>query len=184
MPEQVCLGVVAAAHGVRGQVKVRSFTAEPAAIAAYGPLSDATGSRRFTAKVHGAAKEGVVVCSLTGVTDRNAAEALKGVRLFVPRSALPALAAEEYYHADLVGLAVETVAGTAFGAVKAVLDFGAGDVLEITPVTGGDTVMVPFTKAAVPVVDLPGGRLVIDPVAALPPEGGPDEETEDREEDA
>jgi 16S rRNA processing protein RimM len=185
MPEQVCLGVVAAAHGVRGQVKIRSFTAEPAAVAAYGPLSDATGNRRFTAKVHGAPKDGVVVCSLTGIADRNAAEALKGVRLYVPRSALPELAAEQYYHADLVGLAVKTAEGAAVGTVKAVLDFGAGDVLEIAP-PQGDTLLVPFTRAAVPVVDLPGGRLVIDPVAALPPAGGPqpDEDGPGDEEEA
>jgi 16S rRNA processing protein RimM len=169
--ERVCLGVVVGAHGVRGQVKLRSFTEDPAAIAAYGPLGDEAGQRTFTAKVHGAPKEGVVVCSLSGVVDRDSAEALKGTRLYVLRSALPKLATEQYYHADLVGLVVETVTGERFGTVKAVVDYGAGDLLEIAPPTG-ETVLAPFTKAAVPVVDVPGGRLVIDPAVALPPAGG------------
>jgi 16S rRNA processing protein RimM len=171
MPEQVCLGVVTGAHGIRGQVKIRSFTENPVDLATYGPLTDETGARRFTVRVHGAAREGVVVCSLADVADRNQAEALKGLRLHVARAALPKLAAEQYYHADLVGLAVQTEAGEAVGTVRAVVNFGAGDLLEVAP-PAGETVLVPFTRAAVPVVDLAGGRLCIDPVAALPPAGG------------
>jgi 16S rRNA processing protein RimM len=165
---RVCVGVIAGAHGVKGAARVKSFTAEPAAIAAYGPMWDDEGRRRFELEVIGQVK-GAVLVRIAGVTDRDAAEALKGVRLYVDRAVLPALEEEEFYHADLVGLAAELADGTSLGEVRAVHNFGAGDVLEVQP-RDGASVMVPFTRAAVPVVDIAGGRIVIDP-EAVPAEG-------------
>jgi 16S rRNA processing protein RimM len=162
---RVCLGAVTGAHGVRGLVRVKAFTAEPADIAAYGPVEDEAGTRRFALEVVGAAK-GVVLVRVPGVADRDAAERLKGLRLYVPRAALPEPEEEEYYHADLLGLRVELTDGSEFGRVRAVHDFGAGDSIEVVRADGG-TVMVPFTRAAVPVVDLADGRLVVDPPEGL-----------------
>ncbi|SDG36330.1 ribosome maturation factor RimM [Roseospirillum parvum] len=159
-PGRLLLGVVTGPHGVKGQVRLKSFTAEPADIAAYGPLATADG-RRFTVAVTGRAK-GVVLARLSGIDDRTAAEALKGTELWLERDSLPAPEDDEtFYHADLIGLAVEDTGGRALGAVTAVHDFGAGDVLEIKGAAG--ELMVPFTRAAVPTVDLAGGRLVVDP---------------------
>ncbi|MBB4285995.1 ribosome maturation factor RimM [Roseospira goensis] len=158
----VCLGVVVGAHGVRGAVRVKSFTADPADVAAYGPVSTEDGARTWPIRRIGTAK-GVVLCHLDGVTDRDTAEALKGVRLCVPRAALPQSDGEdgEFYHADLIGLRVEREDGTPVGTVRAVYDFGAGDMLEVSPQDGGRGALVPFTRAAVPVVDLDGARVVV-----------------------
>lgn len=158
---RVLVGVIAAAHGVRGLVRVKSFTAEPEGVASYGEVTDERGQRRFRLTLQGQAKDGVIA-RIEGVADRDAAEALKGTKLFVPRDALPEIAEDdEFYQADLVGLRVETRDGRRLGRVKAVLNFGAGDVLEIEGESGSR--MLPFTKRAVPVVDLAGGRLVADP---------------------
>jgi 16S rRNA processing protein RimM len=168
----ILLGVIAGAHGVRGQVRIRSFTAEPQAIAAYGPLQDEAGRRRFELRVTGLTKEGVIA-RIEGVADREAADALRGVRLYLPRSALPPPGAEEFYHADLIGLAAEGVDGAPLGRVVAVQNFGAGDVLEIAPPGDGAAIFVPFSRAAVPVVDVAGRRIVLDPPEGLlegPPE--------------
>ena len=166
-PESVCLGVIAGAHGLEGLVRIKSFTEKPANVGADGPLSDAAGERQFALSVTGRAK-GVVLARIDGVTNRTQAEALKGTRLFLPRAALPAPAADEYYYADLVGLAVELADGTVVGTVRAVENFGAGDVLEVTDRRpGGAVVTVPFTRAAVPVVDLDGGRVVVNPLPGL-----------------
>ncbi len=166
-PERVCLGAIAGAHGVEGLVRIKSFTEKPTDIGAYGPLSDEAGERRFALSVTGRAK-GVVLARIDGVTNRTQAEALKGTRLYLPRAALPAPAADEYYYADLVGLVVELPDGTAVGTVLGVDNFGAGDVLDVaTRRPGGAVVAVPFTRAAVPVVDLEGGRIVVNPLPGL-----------------
>jgi 16S rRNA processing protein RimM len=162
---RVLMGIITGAHGVRGEVRVKSFTAEPRAIAGYGPLADERGERRFALSLTGAVK-GVLIARLDGIGDRNAAERLKGTRLYLPRAALPAPGEDEYYHADLLGLAVVLHDGTALGRVRAVLDFGAGDSLEVER-PGGGVVIVPFTAAVVPVVDVAGGKLVVDPPAGL-----------------
>ena len=162
---RVLMGVVTGAHGVRGLLRVKSFAGEPKDIAAYGPLEDEAGSRRFPLEVVGAAK-GVLIMRLAGVADRDAAERLKGQRLYLLRAALPEPETEEYYHADLIGLAVELAAGGPLGRVRAVHDFGAGDSLEIE-CADGRVVMVPFTRAIVPVVDIAQGRVVVDPPAGL-----------------
>jgi len=161
----VCLGIITGAHGVRGQVRVKSFTAEPTGIAGYGPLADERGERRFALELAGAAK-GVLIARIEGVTDRDAAERLKGVRLYLDREALPAPGAEEYYLADLVGLAAALSDGRKLGMVAAVHDFGAGASIEIAADEGAP-VVVPFNATAVPVVDIAGGKLVVAPPTGL-----------------
>jgi 16S rRNA processing protein RimM len=163
--KRVCVGAVGAAHGVRGAVRIKSFTAKPEDIARYGPLDDERGERQFTLRITGAAK-GVLIAQLSGVADRNHAEALRGLRLYLPRAALPPPEDDEYYHADLIGLDAVLTDGTPVGEVRAVHDFGAGDTLEIAR-PEGPPAMVPFTKAVVPAIDLSAGRLVLDPPPGL-----------------
>jgi 16S rRNA processing protein RimM len=169
--KRVCVGVVAGAHGVQGAVRIKSFTADPKDVARYGPVEDEKGERRFRLRLAGSAK-GVVIARLNGILDRNQAEALRGLRLYLPRAALPPTADEEYYHADLIGLDVALGDGTPLGQVRAVHDFGAGDTLEIER-PAGPPAMVPFTRAIVPVVDLAAGRLVVDPPPGLIDEPAP-----------
>jgi 16S rRNA processing protein RimM len=171
---RVCLGAIAGAHGVRGLVRVKSFTAEPQAIATYGPLQDEEGQRRFSLDVLGESK-GLLIARISGIEDRDAAERLKGVRLYVRRADLPEPDAEEFYQADLIGLVALRADGTSLGTVRAVNDFGAGASLEIED-DAGKTVIVPFTAAAVPTVDIAGGRLVVEPpVELLAPAAAADE---------
>jgi len=162
---QVCVGIVTGPQGVGGAVRVKSFTARPEDIAAYGALADETGRRHLELRLLGTAK-GVLIARLSGVEDRNRAEALRGLRLYLPRSALPPPEPEEYYHADLIGLAAALGDGTSLGRVRAVHDFGAGDTLEIER-PGAPPAMVPFTRAVVPIVDIAAGRLVVDPPPGL-----------------
>lgn len=163
---RVCLGIVSGAHGVKGLVRIRAFTETPDGIAAYGPVTDETGSRRFELEIVGEAR-GQVLARIAGIGDRDAADGLKGTRLYVGREALPDTGgADEFYHADLIGLRAEDRDGNALGTVAAVLNYGAGDVLEIRG-EEGDTRTVPFTRAAVPEVDIPGGRVVVDPPAEV-----------------
>jgi 16S rRNA processing protein RimM len=175
---RVCMGIVGAPHGVRGAVRIKSFTDEAEAIGRYGALEDENGEQ-FTLRVIGGAKgDGMVIATLSGVADRDRAEALRGLRLYVPRAALPATGEDEFYHADLVGLEAALRDGATLGKVIAVHDFGAGDMIEIAR-DEGQPVLVPFTRAAVPVVDLAGGRVVIDPPDGLfdPPHRQPTRET-------
>ena len=158
---RVLLGVVAAPHGVRGLVRIRSFTEEPMAIASYGALSDETGQKQYRVEALSAVK-GAVLARIEGVADRTAAEAVRGLRLYVERSALPATAEQEWYEADLIGLAAVGRDGRDWGKVLAFHDFGAGSVMEVS---GG--AMLPFTDEAVPEIDVEGGKVVIDPPAGL-----------------
>lgn len=167
------VGRILGARGVKGEVRVHSDTADPRAIGSYGPLYAQDGRRMFSLTVTGASA-GTLNARIAGIADRDAAEALKGLDLYLPRAALPAPAAEDYYHADLVGLAAIHADGTAFGTVVAVHDFGAGDLLEIA--RAGTTVLIPFTQRAVPSVDLAAGRLVVDPPAGLLDTAKPDGE--------
>lgn len=174
---RVCVAAVAAAHGVRGLVRLKSFTEAPEDCTAYGPLTNADGSRTFRFEKLGMHK-GQVLVSLEGVNDRTAAEALRGVRLYVLRDALPAPEDEdEFYHADLIGLAAELADGTEIGKVRAVYDFGAGDSLELTDTASGKPLLLPFTRAVVPVIDIAGGKVVVAPPPGLLDEAAPDEET-------
>jgi 16S rRNA processing protein RimM len=163
--KQVCIGIVTGPHGVQGAVRIKSFAEAPEDIARYGPLADETGARSFELRLIGAGK-GVVIARLSGVEDRNRAEALRGLRLYLPRSALPQTEAEEYYHADLIGLEAVLGDGTPVGEVRAIHDFGAGDTLELARL-GAPPLMVPFTRTVVPSVDLAAGRLVLDPPPGL-----------------
>lgn len=172
---RVCVGAIAAAHGIKGEVKIKAFTADPLGVGAYGPVSDEAGARQFRLShlraPGGAAGESVVIARIEGVTDRNGAEALRGLRLYVPRASLPAAEPDEYYHHDLIGLTAVLVSGERLGTVRAVDNFGAGDLLDIARDDGG-SVVVPFTHAVVPMVDLAAGKVVVDPPEGLLDEPG------------
>jgi 16S rRNA processing protein RimM len=160
--ERVCLGQFGAAHGVRGEVRVYSFTADPSAIASYGPLESEDG-RVFEIEAMRPAKDHFVA-RISGVADRNAAELLKNVKLYVPRERLPEPdEPDEFYHADLIGLAVVDREGQKLGTVVAVHNFGAGDLIEMNPEAGGKTELLPFDEFHVPVVDIAAGKLVVIP---------------------
>lgn len=162
----VLLGEIGAPHGVRGELRVKSFTADPLAIAGYGELADDSG-RVFTITAIRATKgEGMVIARFAGVADRNAAERLTHTKLYVERAALPGTDDDEFYYSDLEGLRAELADGSLFGDVVAVHDFGAGVILEIRPVNAA-SLYVPFTRAAVPLIDIAGGRLVLDPPDGL-----------------
>ena len=175
---RVLLGVVAAPHGVRGLVRIRSFTEDPMAIASYGALSDETGKKQYRVEALSAVK-GAVLARIEGVTDRTAAEAVRGLRLYVERSALPATGEREWYEADLLGLAAVGRDGRDWGKVLAFHDFGGGRTMEVS---GGSasrsSVMLPFTDAVVPEVDVEGGKVLVDPPAGVLP-GGETKEAED-----
>ena len=160
---RVCVGAIAGAYGVRGEARVKSFCADPEAIATYGPLESEDGTRRFTVTLTGPVKEGFAA-RLSGVPTREAAEALRGTRLYAPRDRLPALPDDEFYHADLIGLTVIDTGGAEIGRVRAVHDHGAGDMLDVVPAAGGKgaEVLIPFTRTAVPTVDLAERRIVVD----------------------
>jgi 16S rRNA processing protein RimM len=156
---KVCVAQIGAPHGVRGEIRLWTFTADPMAVARYGALETEDGKRAFEIDAVRPAK-GHLVAKLRGIADRDAAERLTNIKLFVPRDRLPEIKSDEFYHADLIGLRAEDEDGNEIGAVIAVHDFGAGDILEIQPL-GGGAMLLPFTEAVVPEVDLAGGRLVI-----------------------
>ena len=166
MDSRVCVGAVAGAFGVKGEVRLKSFTAEPEDIAAYGPLETEDGAQRFEAQITGRAK-GTLVARLSGIASKEAADALRGTRLYVDRDCLPAPDEDEYYHADLIGLEVYDTGGALLGTVKAVLNHGASDLLEIQGPGLASTVLLPFTLDAVPTVDLATRRIVADPPEGL-----------------
>ncbi len=157
---KVLLGHIAGAHGIRGEVLVKSYTEAPDDIGAYGPLTDEKSGRQLQLKVLRVTPKGVVA-RIAGISDRNAAEALKGARLVVDRERLPEPEAEEYYHADLIGLAAVDTAGAEIGCVAAVVNYGAGDLVEIALSGSRKTELIPFTPAFVPTVDIAGGRVVV-----------------------
>jgi 16S rRNA processing protein RimM len=177
----VLVARIGAAHGLKGEVRVKALTADPLAVRGYGELT-AAGGRRFTieaARPVGGSPDMLVV-RFAGIADRNAAEALNGIDLSVPRDRFPEPAEDEFYHADLIGLAAFTVAGEALGTVVAVENHGAGDLLAVAP-RRGETILVPFTRAAVPEVDLAGGRVMVDPPPGLLDDGDDDGDDEGRE---
>jgi 16S rRNA processing protein RimM len=163
--DRVLLGEFGAAQGLKGEVRLHSYTQDPAAIARYGALDDEHGrqieieSLRLTPKA--------LIARIKGVTTREGAEALNHTKLYIARSRLPEREDEEWYHADLIGLAVIDGQGAAIGTVIAIQNFGAGDLIEIKPATGGPTVLVPFTRDTVPEVDVEGRRLVLVPPNGL-----------------
>jgi 16S rRNA processing protein RimM len=159
---RICVARIGAAHGTRGEVRLWSFTADPAAVKDYGPLESEDGSAQFEIEALRPAKDHLVA-RLSGVRDRAQAEQLVNLRLYVPRDRLPQAPPEEFYHADLIGLAAHGLDGREIGTVVAVQNFGAGDLLELRAAGESNTVLLPFTTAKVPVVDIAGGRIVIDP---------------------
>lgn len=161
---RVCLGVIVGVKGLRGEVRIKSFTADPADVDAYGPVETKDG-RRLEVTVTGAA-QGVVVARINGVADRDAAEALKGTELYIDRKALPEAEEGSYYHADLIGLGVELVSGERLGSVAAVHNFGGGDMIEVK-MAGGRDELVPFNDASIASVDLNGGVIRINPREGL-----------------
>ena len=163
MADRICVARIGAAHGVRGEVKLWSFTEEPMAVAQYGPLETEDGARRFEIEALRPAKDHLVA-RLKGIGDRDAAETLRNLELFIPRARLPKIEdADTYYHADLVGLSAVTKDGEELGTVSAVHNFGASDVIEIKPAAGGEPLLLPFTEAIVPTVDLKARRIVVVP---------------------
>src|SRR5450631_346366 len=173
MSARICIARIGAPHGVHGAVKLWTFTEDPLAVRAYGPLVTKDGARQFEVTQAREAK-GHLVATLKGVATREEAERLNGLELYVAREKLPATDADEYYHADLIGLAAVTPADEPLGRVIAIHNFGAGDIIEIAP-PQGSTMLLPFTNAVVPMVDLAAGRVVIE----LPSEIAGDENNPD-----
>jgi 16S rRNA processing protein RimM len=159
MSQKICVARIGAAHGVRGEVRLWTFTEDPLAVLHYGPLTTKDGSQFELTKAREA--KGHLVAAIKGIADRSAAEKLNGLELYVPRDRLPTPEDDEYYHADLIGLSAETTAGEPLGRVIAIHNFGAGDIIEIAPPSGG-TMLLPFSNAVVPTIDIKGGRVVIE----------------------
>ncbi len=164
--DRVCVGAIAGAFGVRGEVRLKSFCTDATAIADYAPLFTEDGSRSFSVQITRAVANGLAA-RLSGVTTKEQADALRGVQLFADRDRLPSLPEDEYYHADLIGLEVLDTGGTQIGRVRAVLNHGAGDLLEVHGPRLKGTVLLPFTRAVVPTVDVTAGRIVADPPEGL-----------------
>jgi 16S rRNA processing protein RimM len=164
--DRIRVARIGAAHGIRGEVNLWSFTEDPMAVAHYGPLETADGARCFEIEAARPAKDHLVA-RIAGVGDRNAAEKLRNIDLFVPRERLPPIEeADTFYHADLVGLAAISENGAALGTVVAIHNFGAGDLIEIEPAAGGEPLLLPFNETTVPTIDLKVGRIVVVPPAA------------------
>jgi len=160
MTDKVCIGAIAGAFGLSGEVRLKSFCAEPEAIASYGPLTSGDGKLTTSVTLTGSVRNGFSA-RLKGVTSKEQADALRGVRLYVRRDRLPDLPEDEFYHADLIGLEVLDTGGNRLGRVKAVLNHGASDILEVQ--VNEDTMLLPFTREVVPTVDTEAGRIVADP---------------------
>jgi len=157
------LGVFGAPFGVKGEIRVKSYCATPSAIADYGALSDDDGQRRFDLTIVRRLRDSMVLARVDGVTTREAATALTNVGLFARRDQLPPPGPNEFYHDDLVGLEATTPDGVLLGRVIAVLNFGAGDILEIALSEGGETRLLPFSDAVAPAIDFDAGRIVVAP---------------------
>lgn len=164
--EKICVGAISGAYGVRGEVRIKSFCAIADDIENYSPLSSEDGKQAFHLAIIRPIKNGFAA-RIAEVATKEDADALKGVQLFADRSQLPSLPDDEYYHADLVGLDVRDTGGTTLGTVKTVLDHGAGDILEIQKPGSSETVLLPFTLALVPTVDLASGTIIADPPDGL-----------------
>jgi 16S rRNA processing protein RimM len=174
---RVCLGVIVGAKGLKGEVRIKSFTAEPADVAAYGPVESEDGKASWALDVVGEAK-GAVIVRLKGVTDRNQADALRGMKLYVHRSKLPPAVEGTYYHTDLVGMNVVLTTGETKGQVVAVLNFGGGDIIEIGD-GKNETTMVPFSSEAIAEVNVSERLISVEPLPGLFDSGDADDEEGD-----
>lgn len=161
-PDRICVGAISGAFGVGGEVRLKSFCAQPEAIAAYAPLYTEDGARSFGVRITRAIPGGLAA-RLSGITTKEEADALRGTSLFADRERLPSLPDDEFYHADLIGLPVFDTGGVQLGTVRAIYNHGAGDILEIFAPGRRTALLLPFTKAAVPTVDLTARRIVADP---------------------
>ena len=161
-PDRICVGAISGAFGVGGEVRLKSFCAQPEAIAAYAPLYTEDGARSFGVRITRAIPGGLAA-RLSGITTKEEADALRGTSLFADRERLPSLPDDEFYHADLIGLPVFDTGGAQLGTVRAIYNHGAGDILEIYAPGRKTTLLLPFTRAIVPTVDLTAGRIVVDP---------------------
>jgi 16S rRNA processing protein RimM len=161
MSELVLLGRISDAHGLKGEVKIATFTAAPEDIAAYGPLSSADGSQHFEIAYLRPLKEGAVIARLRGISGRTAAEKLRGTELYVAREALPPAEDDEYYHSDLIGLTAVSSSGELIGTLIAVHNFGASDLLEVRFPNSAKTELVPFDGTHVPHVDLAAATVTL-----------------------
>ncbi len=170
------VGRFGAPHGLKGEIRLQSYTQDSEAVAAYGPLRDRSGVRTFTIQHLRAGGKGILIARVAGVADRNAAERLTNLELYADRANMPAESADEFYIADLIGLTAVTPAGDALGEVLDVVNYGAGDLVEVQPPGAGETLLFPFTKAVVPEVDIGGRKVVIDPPVEIEgePGGGPE----------
>ncbi len=166
MTDRVIVGMIGGSFGVKGELRLKSFCADPAAIADYTPLYTENGDSIAQVVLTGQLKGGFTA-RLSGVVTKEDADALRNVALYADRSAMPSLPDDEYYYADLIGLAVLDTGGAALGKIKSVVDHGAGALLELHVPGQSDTVLIPFTRAAVPTVDLAAGRIIADPPAGL-----------------
>lgn len=162
----ICVGAIGGAYGVRGEVRVKSFCADPEDIETYSPLTTEDGGRSFSLAIVRPMKNGFVA-RIAEVATKEEADALKGTQLFARRDQLPHLPDDEFYYTDLVGLEVFDTGGTSLGHVKSVQNHGASDLLEVHAPGASATVLLPFTKAAVPTVDLSARRIVADPPEGL-----------------
>lgn len=169
MEDHVCLGAIAGAFGVKGEVRLKSFTATPEDVAAYGALTSEDGKHSFEITLTGQTKNGLTA-RLSGIATKEQADALRGTRLYVDRTRLPDPEEDEFYHADLIGVEAYDTGGTHLGTVKAVHNHGATDLLEVRLPGAPATVLLPFTRDAVPTVDLAAGRIVADPPDGLFPD--------------
>lgn len=158
---RVAVGVFGAPHGVRGEMRLKSFTGDPLAITDYAPLTDKSGQRRFILKKARPFKDDLLIVSVEGVADRDAAAKLTNLEVFASRDLMPEAEEDEFYHADLIGLQAKDAAGKVIGFVLAMHNFGAGDLIEIKPVDGSQTIVLPFTKAIVPEIDLADETILI-----------------------
>ena len=160
--ELICVGAIAGAFGVQGEVRLKSFTADPRAIEDYAPLTNESGDQSFDLHLTGEIKNGFTA-RLSGIRSKEQADAFKGTRLYAPRERLPSLPDDEYYHADLIGLPVFDAGGVQIGTIKSVQNHGASDILELSVPGRSETALLPFTMEAVPLVDLSAGRIIADP---------------------
>jgi 16S rRNA processing protein RimM len=178
--KRICIGAFASAHGVRGEIKVKSFTADPADVAAYGPVEAEKGGATYTLKLLREPKPGLFVARVAELRTREDAEAVRGTKLYVARSKLPPPDEDEFYYEDLIGLHAVTSEGAPYGQVKAVLNHGAGDILELSQVPDvKSAVLIAFTKEAVPEIDFAAGQLTV-----VPPVDDPEAEDEEGQADA
>lgn len=166
MSELTCVGAIAGAFGVKGEVRLKSFCAIPDDIATYAPLRSEDGTRQFDVTLTGQVKNGFAA-RIDGILTKEQADALRGTRLYARRDQLPTLPDDEYYYADLIGLTVLDTGGTVLGQVRSVMNHGASDLLEIAASGTSATVLLPFTLAAVPTVDLDSRRIIVDPPEGL-----------------